>query len=176
MSEHLPPRGNTETLTVANTHVPLDMQPDLRAAHVILEHLLDDMNVPPPPLQARQRLVDVRPRPLDDESAKAAEDVLEVGGAPDLGLAHGLDEVGAREQRYPRLDARRAVGGQHAALGERAVDLGLEVVEDLGGGDVVGLRSFLLDALPRGGGSVGGSTHADGLVGVDHYGGGVLDC
>lgn len=132
------------------------MQPDLRAAHIILEHLLDNVDVPPPPLQTRQRLVDVRPRPLDDEGAEAAQDVLEVVGAPDLGLAHGLDEVRASEQRYPRLHARRAVSGQHAAFGERAVDLGLEVVEDLGGGDVVGLRSFMLDGAParreRGGG------------------------
>lgn len=125
------------------------MQPDLRAAHVILEHLLDDVNVPPPPLQARQRLVNVGPRPLDDEGAEPAEDVLEVVGAPDLGLAHGLDEVRAGEQRYPRLDARRAVGGQHTALGQCGVDLVLEVVENLGGGDVIGLRSFVLEALPR---------------------------
>lgn len=115
------------------------MQPDLRAAHVILEHLLDDVDIVPPALQARQRLVDVRARSFDDEGTEPAEDVLEVVRAPDLGLAHGLDEVRAGEKRDPRLDARGAVGGEDAA-GERAVDLLLEVVEDLGGGNVVGLN------------------------------------
>lgn len=115
------------------------MQPDLRTAHVILEHLLDDMDVSPPPLQARKSLVDVRACPLDDEGTEPAENVLEVVGAPDLGLAHGLNEVRTCEQRDARLDARGAVGREHAA-GNRAVDLRLEVVEDLGGGDVVGLR------------------------------------
>ena len=126
-------------LTVANTHIPLDMQTDLCAAHVVLEHLLDDMDVLPPSLQARQRLVDVRASPLNDKGAEPAEDVLKVVGAPDLRLAHGLNEVRAGEERDARLDARGAVGGQDAA-GKGAVDLGLEVVENVGGRDVVRLQ------------------------------------
>lgn len=132
------------------------MQPDLRAAHVVLEHLLDDVDVAPPPLQARQRLVDVGARALDDEGAEAAEDMLEVGRAPDLGLAHGLDEVRPGEERDARLQARGTVGREDAAAGERAVDLGLEVVEHLGRRDVVGLQGGLsvrgADSACEGGG------------------------
>ena len=134
------------------------MQTDLRAAHVILEDLLDDVDVPPPPLQARQRLVDIRARPLDDEGTEAAEDMLEIGRAPHLGLAHRLYEISAGEQRDTRLHPRLAVGAQDAALRQRAVNLRLEMVEDLGGGDVIGLKrpETLGEALSACGERVGG--------------------
>lgn len=67
--------------------------------------------------------------------------MVEVALGPDVGGAHGLDEVGASEQGYAYV---LAVAVDVLAAADDVVYLVVEVVEDLGGRDVLGL-----DGLPR---------------------------
>lgn len=45
---------------ILDAHVPLEEHPDLGTAHVVLDHLRDDVDVVLPRLQAGQSLVHVR--------------------------------------------------------------------------------------------------------------------
>lgn len=114
------------------------MKADLRAAHVILEDLLDDVNILSKRLEARQRLVNISPRPFDDEGSESTQDMLKIIATPDVGLAHRLDKIGTGEESNPGLNFLFSVCGQDTA-GDGSIDFGLEVVQDLGCGNKVGL-------------------------------------
>lgn len=53
---------------VPDAHFPAEEKPDLGAANVVLNQLLDDMDVVPPWLQGRQRFVNISSAAFDNES------------------------------------------------------------------------------------------------------------
>jgi len=114
------------------------VQANLRTAHVILEHLLNNMDILPPGLKAGQRLVDIGSGPLDDEGSESAEDMLEVISAPNFGLAHRLDKIGARKECDPGLQPLLSIRRENAVR-DRSVYFRLEVVKDLGCGNEITL-------------------------------------
>lgn len=79
--------------------------------------------------------------------------MVEVPLRPDARGAHGLDEVGAGEQGYADM---LTVAVDVLAAAQDAVYLMVEVVEDLGGGDVLGLDSLPGVARQPFGGLLGG--------------------
>ena len=125
---------------ISHAHLALEEQADLGAADVVLDQLLDHVDVFFPVLQARQGVVDVGACTLDDEGPVAAEDVVEILGAPDVRGGHGLDEVGAGEKSDADGLAGSGLGFDAASNG---VDLVLDVVEHFGGGGV-----FFSDGFP----------------------------
>lgn len=52
---------------IANTHLTPEEQPDLRAADVVLNELLDHVDIVLPRLQRSQSLVDIGSAPFNNE-------------------------------------------------------------------------------------------------------------
>lgn len=124
---------------IAHREAATEEQPDLGRRDIILDELVNEMDIRPPPRKPLNCLVHVRARALDDHDAVAAEDMVEIRLAPHAGLAHRRDEVRAREEHDAHV-LRDAVRGRH---GPEAFDLVLEVIEHDGGALV------RLEGLPR---------------------------
>ena len=140
------------------------------------DHLGNDMNVVLVVLEARQGLVDVGAGSLDDEGAELPQDVIQIRRGPYTGCAHCLDQVRSGEQ----CDTHGLlVAMDILAAANDLVDLVVEVVEDLGSGEVLGLNGLPrvagqpLRGLLRGVGahlnSVFGGGQAGLLVGIGHW-------
>jgi len=67
---------------ISHTHIPFNMQPDLRTAHIVLEHLLYDVDVLPPLLQSRERPDDIRSMSFDHKDAEPVKNMVKVIWAP----------------------------------------------------------------------------------------------
>lgn len=110
-------------------------------------------------LQARQRLIDVGTRPLDDESTKVLEYVVQILGRPHARGAHCLNEVCPSQKGNAHL-LLVPVDILYAA--NDVVDLVVEVIEHLCGRNIVGLYGLPGIACKPLGGLAGGETaHLD---------------
>lgn len=114
--------------------------------------------------------------PLDDEGAVVAEEDVNVGGGPYLGVAHGEGEVGADEEHDARLD-KRAVAADCLDAAEISIDFIVKVPQDVGGAAVQGTaRGVDARGLPvvdlhgRGGVFDGEAAHFETVVGGDEGG------
>lgn len=126
-------------------------------------NLGDDMDVVLVVLQARQRLVNVCARPLDDKGTKIVQYVIQILGRPHTRGAHGLDKVCSCQQGDVHW---LLVPVDILASSDNMVDLVVEVVEHLGGGNVVGLYSLPGVAGQPLGGLLGGEgTHLNSVPG-----------
>lgn len=146
---------------IANGHVSSSKQSNLGRADVVLYKLLDDPDVISVGLQGRKSLVDVRARALrlllvreregvvhsgivktnlDNESAKVAQDVINILVGPHARRAHGLNQIcSCKQSNVTLLLADRCF---HSA--NHFVDLVVKVVQDLGS-----LQVFAVQSLPR---------------------------
>lgn len=168
---------------VSERKVPLAHQANLGARNIILwnkyvsnapsaakhrvetysDHLGDDMNVVLVILQARQGLINVGAGPLDDEGAEVSQDVIQICRGPDPRRAHGLDQVGSSEQGNTH---GLLVAMDILAAANNLVDLVVEVVEDLGSGEVVGLNGLPgVAGQPLGGLLCGVGAHLNSVFG-----------
>lgn len=126
-------------------------------------YLAYDVDVLLPLIERLERGLEIGPCPLEDEDAIVAEDVCDVAGIPLAGLADGLDEVCAGEEN----DADGLAGSVGALdAAHDVVEVVVEVVEDVGGGDVGVLGGLPgVDHEPLGGALDGELAHAHAVVG-----------
>jgi hypothetical protein len=141
---------------VADTHVSFAEQADLCARNVILHQLLYNVNIVLPLLQRRQGFVNISTASLlhvriglhegmdmvlaylDDESAKVAQDVVDILRCPNTGSRHRLNQICTSEQgNLGLLGALRSIEGS-----ADCVDLVLKVVEHLCCLEVVFVKSL----------------------------------
>lgn len=118
-----------------------DLRAGLGGRDVVLERRRDDKHVVAVLAQRLDGgLGRAQGRPLDDEGAVVAQQDVDVGGRPDLGVAHGEGEVGPDEQHHASPH-KGAVGGLDAA--QDVVELLVQALEHVGGAGVDGTAGLV---------------------------------